>query len=144
MKKLLLLFFILLPSLVFAQELGQWRWTHSNWSTDPNAVYSHIMSHLVLSQLVYDIASDNKQATEWQKIRIVLIYHFIFSVGKETWDGLVPNEFFNRNNMNDLAFLGGDGFDYAGDITANITGLGLWFTWNYRSEIKRFIKHLYL
>ena len=129
-----------LLDIVNGQDLGTWRWTSKTWVEQPNAVYAHIVSHWALSQIRYDRMGDLNR-TEWQKVRSILIWHGIFSVGKECWDAIVPCEYFQKQGMGDMAFLGGDGFDYQGDILANMTGMVSWLAWHYRRDIWKFVKY---
>ena len=134
MKKIVFAFLLLFISCqVNGRELGEWKWTAVPWSAQPNSVYSHCVSHWALAQIRYDRMSDLNK-TEWQKVRSTIIWHTVFSVSKECWDGLVPCDWFYKQGMGDLAWLGGDGFD-GYDVLANITGLGSWLIWHYRKNI---------
>ena len=103
-----LLIVLMVLTIGYSQELGQWR-----WADDTIELTHDKEAHLVGSFGLYYLFR-HKEFTETQSI----LYSFALGLLKETSDALVPWE--------EYGIIGGDGFSKY-DLTYNVAGIGFAF-----------------
>ena len=105
-RQMFLLMVLMVLSIGYSQELGQWR-----WANDTIELTHDKEAHLVGSFGLYYLFR-HKEFNETQSI----LYSFSLGLLKETSDAFVPWE--------DYGIIGGDGFSKY-DLYYNIVGIGL-------------------